>query len=149
MSGLKRMYGVSAEDELNMTTEFPEFSAAAKAMEKAGEKIQLASLPLQKSVAECTVRCFKGVRDAWELSASQGAEIAKCMEQCEGPVSRLEGVLENERNDLLKGAIDCMSQCSEGDNSCYQRCVRDHMSQVKVEAMVSRVISRMKSLVFE
>ncbi len=130
-----------------MTTEFPEFAEAAKAMERAGERIQLASLPLQKGVAECTLRCFKGVRDPWEVSASQGAEVAKCMEQCEQPVSRLEQVLEDERNELLKGAIDCMSQCSEGDNSCYQRCVKDNMNQTRIDSMVGRVVSRMKSLV--
>ena len=137
----------SPEDELTMVTEFPEFAAATKAMERAGERIQLASLPLQKGVAECTLRCFKGVRDAWELTASQGADIAKCMEQCEQPVTRLEAVLEDERNELLKGAIDCMSQCGEGDNVCYQRCVKEHLSPLRVDGMVSRVISRMKSLV--
>ena len=147
---MSAFYGSNnAEDELSMSTEFPEFAAAAKAMERAGEKIQLASLPLQKGVAECTVRCFKGVRDPWELSPAQGAEIAKCMEQCEQPVSRSESVLEEERNELLKGAIDCMSQCAEGDNSCYQRCVKDNMNQMRVDSMVSRVVSRMKSLVFE
>lgn len=132
-----------------MSTEFPEFAAAAKAMERAGEKIQLASLPLQKGVAECTLRCFKGVRDPWELTASQGEEITRCMEQCEQPVTRLESILEDERNELLKGAIDCMSQCSEGDNSCYQRCVKENMNQVRIDGMVSRVVSRMKSLVFQ
>jgi hypothetical protein len=71
------------------------------------------------------------------------------MEQCEQPVTRLETVLEDERNELLKGAIDCMSQCSEGDNSCYQRCMKDNMNQSRIDGMVSRVVSRMKSLVFE
>ena len=139
----------SAEEELTMSTEFPEFAAAAKAMEKAGEEIQLGALPLQKGVAECTLRCFKSVRDPWELSNQQGAEIAKCMEKCEEPVSNLERLLEDERNDLIKGAIDCMSQCTEGDNPCYVRCVKENMSQHRVDAMVGRVLARMKSLVFQ
>ena len=74
--------------------EFPEFAEATRAMEAAGERIQLAALPLQKVVAECTARCFSGIRDAWEAKKSEAEEISRCVQRCEEPVSRLDTLLD-------------------------------------------------------
>jgi len=126
--------------------EFPEFSEATKAMEAAGEKIQLAALPLQKIVAECTARCFAGVRDAWEAKRSEAEAISRCVSKCEEPVSRLDTLLDQERNSVVRDAVDCMQRCDEGDDNCYKSCVKNNLSTRKIDDMVSRVISQIRSL---
>ena len=133
------MYSQSADD-------FPEFSEATKSMEAAGERIQLAALPLQKIVAECTARCFSGIRDAWEAKRSEAEEISRCVERCEEPVSRLDSLLDKERNSVVKEAVDCMQRCSEGDDDCYKQCVRTNLSARKIDDMVLRVISQIRTL---
>jgi Eukaryotic protein of unknown function (DUF842) len=135
----------SAADELSMSAEMPEFNQAAEAMEQAGKRIQLASLPIQKKVAECTLQCFKNVRDVWSIDARQGEEISKCMEKCEKPVGEIESILEEERNELVKDVVDCMQRCNENDEPCYKQCVTTKMSTFQIDGMVNRVINRMKN----
>ena len=126
-----------------------EFEKASKAMENAGERIQLAALPLQRSVAECVVRCFGKMKNAWNLSKSEGEEISRCVSKCEEPVGRLEGWVSEERDELVGGAMKCMQRCSENDESCYKACVVDWMSAARVDGMVDRVIERIKGLRWE
>ena len=164
----------SPEEELAMSAEFPEFSVAAKVMEEAGERLQLASLPLQKSVAECTVNCFKGIdmnevmRSArgaasgksasWfsgsssssvvgsSSSSSLAANVSRCVEKCTEPVANFEQMIEEERNELIKGSVECMQRCKENDNDCYRNCVGNTMNQENVNSMIDRVLNRMRGL---
>ena len=126
--------------------EFPEFAEATRAMEAAGERIQLAALPLQKVVAECTARCFSGIRDAWEAKKSEAEEISRCVQRCEEPVSRLDTLLDKERNSVVKDAMDCMQRCSENDDDCYKSCVKNNLSARTIDGMVTRVMSQIRSL---
>jgi len=130
----------------SQSEEFPEFAEATKAMEAAGEKIQLAALPLQKIVAECTARCFSGIRDAWEVKKTQAEEISRCVSRCEEPVSRLDALLETERNGVVREAVDCMQRCGEGEDDCYKNCVKTNLSSRKIDEMVSRVVSQIRFL---
>ena len=133
------MYSQNAE-------EFPEFVEATRAMEAAGEKIQLAALPLQKVVAECTAKCFAGIRDVWQAKKSEAEQISRCVQKCEEPISGLDTLLDSERNALVKDAMNCMQRCSEGDDDCYKNCVKNNLNSFKIDDMVSRVVSQIRSL---
>lgn len=136
-------------EEVSLSAEYPEFSEAAHAMEAAGKSIALSILPLQKKIAECTVKCFpsSSMFSASSFTAAQGEEISRCIEKCESSAKGVEGVIDEERNELIKGSVECMQKCPEGDNNCYKACVTDWMSSKRIDNMVERVRGRIRGLI--
>ena len=135
-----------SSDESSLSHEYPEFAEAAQNMEIAGKSIAFSILPLQKKIAECTIKCFPSTLFSNTFSNAQGEEISRCIEKCESAAQGVEQVVEEERNELVRGAVECMQRCPEGDDGCYKACVKDWMSSKKIDSMVERVRGRIRGM---
>ena len=133
-----------------MNQNIPELDAAAQAMTDAGGRLQLAAFPLQKHVSECTLqKCFKNVKDLWNVPKDEAPMIMECLYHCERPLQNLERILDEERHQLLNVATDCFRKCKEGEEDCFRACAKSHLNNEKIEGMVDRVMNKIRSLIHE
>ncbi len=142
------------EDVARSIGDSRDFREATIQLEKAAERIDLMTMPLKKSVAECIVQCFKGVRDPWSMGA--GAETRRvndCIGQCEQPMSRLAEVVDQQRTQILDNTSQCLQRCTNGaeDNEgllkqCLSTCVQSTLSEGAIRALTDSVQQHINAL---